>query len=251
MKEHLKPAELLELQKPQDIGMVYTSVQRLEIGPDAMTVESGAEELCFICIRGSVDYEVDGQAGHAAMLDMLYLPIQSSIRFTSEDNGVLMRYGAPCDRKTGFGHIRFDEVDKDDRHKVYGKVEDNSRRDVWNFIDEKFDSSRFLTGICRGCNGGWTAWPPHEHGKEREEVYVYFNMGDSFGAQFVYDDLDSDPHAYLVREGDVVPVPHGFHPSVGCPCGGIFYAYVMVSTEAGVRDFMTLRTQTIYGDKLE
>lgn len=251
MKSYLKAPELLQKQQPADLGLVYTSVQRIEVSGEATTVESKAEEMCFICIRGSVDYEVDGQTGHAVMLDMLYLPIESAISFTSSDDGVLMCYGAPCTRKTSFGHIRFEDVDKDDRHKVYGKVEEGSRRDVWNFINESFDSSRFLTGICRGANGGWTAWPPHEHGKEREEVYVYFNMGNSFAAQFVYDDFESDPKAYLVREGDVVAIPHGYHPNVGCPCGGIFYAYVMVSTTAEDREFMNLRTQAIYGDKLE
>ena len=251
MKQYWKAPELLEQLKPEDIGMVYTSLRRLEIGKEPVTIESGDEELCLLCIEGAVHYKVDGLESEAVMLDMLYLPIHSSMTVSSENGGVLMKYGAPCTRKTKFGHIRFSEVDKDERHKVYGKVENGTRRDVWNYIDEKFDSSRFLTGICRGADGGWTAWPPHEHGKEREEVYVYFNMGDSFGAQFVYDDMDRPDVVALVRNGDVVSVPRGYHPSVGSPCGGIFYAYVMVSTTAEDRNFMNLRTQTIYGDKLE
>ena len=112
-------------------------------------------------------------------------------------------------------------------------------------------SSRFLTGICHGADGGWTAWPPHEHGREREETYVYFGMGNGFAAQFVYDDMDQPIVAALVRDGDVITIPHGYHPNVGCPCGGITYAYVMVSTTAEDRKFMDLRTQKIFGDKLE
>ena len=76
-------------------------------------------------------------------------------------------------------------------------------------------------------------------------------MGKGFAAQFVYDDMDEPAVVALVREGDVVTIPHGYHPNVGCPCGGIFYAYVMVSTTADDRNFMDLRTQKIYGDKLE
>ena len=123
-------------------------------------------------------------------------------------------------------------------------------RDVWNFIDESFPSGRFLTGICCGRDGGWTAWPPHEHGAEREEIYVYFNMGDSFGVQCVYNDLQS-AEAYVVTEGDLVSIPEGYHPNAGCPCGGLQYVYCMVSVKEGDRDFMNLRTQKIYGDKLE
>lgn len=250
MKQYFKASELLEQLKPEDMGLVYTSLRRLEIHDTPLTVESAEEELCLLCIEGSVNYEVDGVKDEAVVLDMLYLPIYSRITFSSKRGGVIMKYGAPCDRKAKFDHIRFADVDKDDRHKVYGTVENSTRRDVWNYIDERFDSSRFLAGICRGADGGWTAWPPHEHGKEREEVYVYFNMGNSFGAQFVYDNMDQPTMVALVRDGDVVTIPHGYHPNVGCPCGGIFYAYVMTSTQAEDRNFMDLRTQKIYGDRL-
>ena len=169
MKQYYHKNELLRRIPPEEMGLKYTSVQRIEVN-EPVVVESGEEELCFLVIAGELGYEVNGKTDTAVMLDMLYLPIHSSIRFLPGRDGVLMRYGAPCDRETSFGHIRFRDVDADERHKVYGTVEQNTRRDVWNYIDEKFDSSRFLTGICRGANGGWTSWPPHEHGKEREEV---------------------------------------------------------------------------------
>lgn len=150
MKQYFKPHEILTKKEPADLGMVYTSVQRVEVGAEPVALESGAEELCFICIGGRVDYQTEGQSGTAVQMDMLYLPIESGITFTSSEGGVMMRYGAPCTRRTKFGHIRFADVDKDSRHKVYGKVENGTRRDVWNYIDESFDSSRFLTGICHG-----------------------------------------------------------------------------------------------------
>ena len=106
-----------------------------------------------------------------------------------------------------------------------------------------------LTGFCNGDPGGWTAWPPHEHGAEREEVYCYIDMGDAFGLQCVYDDFDN-PDVYLVREGDFVSIPGGFHPNCGCPHGALRYAFVMVSTQEGVREYDDLRVQAIYGDKV-
>ncbi|MBQ6365355.1 MAG: 5-deoxy-glucuronate isomerase [Oscillospiraceae bacterium] len=250
MKQFFHKDELLSKHSPEEMGLRYGSVQRIEV-QEPVCLESGEEELCILVIDGEIEYETDGFSGTAVMPDMLYLPTHSRIRFSAKHGGTLMRYGAPCSRETKFGHIRFAEADQDDRHKVYGKTEDGTRRDVWNMIDENFDSSRFLTGVCKGSNGGWTAWPPHEHGREREEIYVYFNMGDSFGAQFVYDEMDKPIVAEIVRDGDVVTIPHGYHPNVGCPCGGIFYAYVMVSTTAEDRNFMALRTQKIYGDRLE
>lgn len=248
MAKYLKAKELIAYQEPKELGLSYCSVERIELNGNTRILESNEQELCLIMIAGKVCFECGAVSGEARLCDMLYVPIQSRIRLKGD--GVVMRYGAPCSRQYQFRHISFEEVDRDERHKVYGRTENGTRRDVWNFIDDSFESGRFLTGICRGRDGGWTAWPPHEHGREREEVYVYFNMGEGFGLQCVYDDMEQ-PQVYLVREGDLVSIPTGYHPNVGSPFGGIFYAFVMVSTTEGERNFMDLRTQKIYGDRLE
>lgn len=249
MKAHFLPQETLELLKPEDLGTVYSSAQRVELNGQPVTLKSGAEELCLVVIEGEANFACAGQTGIAVQCDMLYVPIESEIELSGA-NGVVIRFGAPCTKAYPFGHIRFKDVDADDRHKVYGKVENGTRRDVWNYINESFPSGRFLTGICFGRDGGWTAWPPHEHGKEREELYVYFGMGNGFGVQCVYDEFDT-ANAYVVQDGHLVSIPKGYHPNCGCPCGGLRYVYCMVSTTEGDREFMNLRTQRIFGDKLE
>ncbi len=184
------------------------------------------------------------------MNDMLYVPVDTVIELDNAA-GQMVCFGAPCTRQYEFAHIPFAQVDGDSRHKVYGKAENGTLRDVWNFIDESFPSGRLLTGICMGRDGGWTAWPPHEHAREREELYVYYGMGDSFGVQLVYDHKDHPYTTALVRDGHLVAIPRGYHPNCGCPGGGIHYVYCMVSTEEGERQFMDLRTETVFGDKLE
>lgn len=245
-----RPSEMLELKKPKELDLTYTSVQRIELN-SKICIESLNEELCLIILEGDLDYSFGGEETKTAQKhDALYIPINSSLELSSE-NCVVMRYGAPCSRDTSFAHIKFDEVDGDSRHKVYGQIELGTKRDVWNYIDEKFDSSRFLIGMCAGRLGGWTAWPPHEHGEKREEVYVYTGMGDGFGIQCVYDELSETHGAEIVQDGDVIPIAKGYHPSVGCPKSGIAYFYVMVSTTAEDRDFMDLIIPKEFGDKLE
>lgn len=180
----------------------------------------------------------------------MYVPRDSRI-VLSEGPGVVIRFGAPCTEKYGFAHVPFDVVDRDpEKHKVYGKVETGSQRDVWNYITNDFPSGRFLTGICFGRKGGWTAWPPHEHGEKREEVYVYMGMGDGFAIQCVYDEME-DASAYVVQDGHLISIPHGYHPNCGCPYGEIRYVFCMVSVKEHDRDFMDLKTQKVFGDKLE
>lgn len=248
MAIHLKPQETGEYLSPGQLGLVYCSAQRLELD-GTVTLDSGDEELCLVCILGEAGYRCSGLKGRAVLCDMLYVPVRTGITLYGK-GAVFMRFGAPCSNRYSFRHIPFQEVDGDSRHKVYGKAESGTLRDVWNFIDESFESGRFLTGICYGRDGGWTAWPPHEHGAEREEVYTYFDMGDSFGIQCVYDRLET-AQAYVVTEGDLLAIPEGYHPNCGCPCGGIRYVYCMVSVKEGDRNFMDLRTQKIYGDRLE
>ncbi len=249
-KYHFKPGETLKLLEPGDLGLVYTSLQRLEINGATVSVKSGGNELCLVVIEGEVSYRFKDRSGVAGLGDMLYLPIESAIDLTNGP-AIVIRYGAPCKRQTSFAHIAFKDVDADERHKVYGKVESGTRRDVWNFIDESFDSSRLLMGICYGAPGGWTAWPPHEHGVKREEVYIYFNMDDGFALQCVYEDMQNPDAIALVQNGHLIAIPSGYHPNVGCPKTGIRYVYCMVSTTAEDRKFMDLHTQAIYGDKLE
>jgi len=251
-KYYFKAYELLKKINPEEMGLEFTSIQRIELKNNTMSFETADEEVCLSLIDGEINYSCNEVKGSAIFRDMLYVPIKTSITISSSYGAVLMRFGAPSSIQYKLVHIRFSDVDKDEkRHKVYGKKESNCRRDVWNYIDENFNSSRYLIGICQGDIGGWTAWPPHEHAKKREEVYVYFNMGNSFGLQCVYKDIGKQVIVALVENGDMVSIPRGYHPNVGCPAGRISYIYCMVSKKEGDRRFMDLDIQKQFGNKFE
>ena len=245
------PDELKKGVGPNASDLEFLSCQRIELDAEnpATTVETGPDETALVCIAGRFDYEIDGIAGTAETKDMLYVPWKSTIELSADQEAVVMRIGAPSDRDTGFAHIRFADVDRDpEKHQLYGSEDVNSLRDVYMYIDDTFDASRLLMGIGRGRPGGWTVWPPHEHGDEKEELYVYFDMDGGFGIQCVYEDLD-DAQCFLVREGDMVAVARGFHPNAGCPAGQIAYVYAMAARVAGERSFMALRFQEEFGKK--
>jgi 5-deoxy-glucuronate isomerase len=250
MKNHYRPKELIDGVPPQDSPLDFLSCQRLELDAEGspLIVESGPEEVALVCISGQFDYGLEGATGTARYKDMLYVPWKSAVRIRSDEGAVVMRIGAPSDRDTEWAHIRFAQVDQDpDKHQLFGAAEINSLRDVHMYIDDTFNASRLLMGIGRGCPGGWTVWPPHEHGDEKEELYVYFDLEGGFGIQCLYEDMD-DARCFLVREGDMIAVPRGFHPNVGCPGGRIAYVYAMAARVPGERSFMALRFQEAFGD---
>jgi 5-deoxy-glucuronate isomerase len=248
-KLHFKQNELIIRKEPEQLGLEFTSVQRIELDGER-TFETMDEEICFVLIEGQVDFKTEQISGSAYFKDMIYVPWRKQITLFPQKKSILMCYGAPAHRDTYFDHISFVEVDKNsNRHIVYGEEKNNSKRDVWNYIDDRFDACRLLIGICQGKTGGWTVWPPHEHSEEREEVYTYFDMGKAFGVQCVYEDMDQPLVVAMVRDGDVISVPRGYHPNVSCPAGRISFIYCMVARKADERKFMDLRFQKIYGNK--
>ena len=246
------PQDMIAGVRGPAIGLDFLSCQRIELtgAQPTVTVDSGLEEFVLVCIAGQAGYACGGATGTAHFKDVLYVPWKSTVALRSK-RAVVMRVGAPSDRDTAFAHIRFSDVVKDARHKVFGQAENNSLRDVYQCIDDRFSASRLLMGIGEGSTGGWTVWPPHEHGDEKEELYVYFDMGKALAIQCIYETLDMPLFCGIVRDGDMVAVSRGYHPNVGCPGGRISYMYVMAARAPGEREFMALRVQKEFGDKLE
>jgi len=250
-KCHFKPAELLKGLCPADLGLEYTSVQRLELSGGTVEIETAGEEVCLAVLEGDSAYRIEGVEGTAVAKDMLYAPRRSRIALCASAPSVVMRYGAPAHIDTEFTHLPFAQIDAHpSKHACYGKLENNTRREVWHFIGDDFKASRLMMGICRGGVGGWTSWPPHEHSRQREEVYTYFDMGRAFALQCVYEDMN-DARVALVTDGDLVSIPRGYHPNAGSPAGRICFVYCMAAATPGKREFMDLRIQEIYGDRFE
>jgi 5-deoxy-glucuronate isomerase len=254
---HFTPDELLAGKKPQDLGLEFTSVRRVELeGGTTAVFETTETEMCLVVIQGAAGFACslpDGRKenGRADFRDMIFIP-PNSYAECSSPAGILMAYSAPSELGAEFGHIRFRDVDKNPKtHHEYGRKDCGSVRDVWNFVDSDYRCSRLMLGICYGRAGGWTAWPPHEHGAEREEVYVYIDMEKTFAVQLVYEDMANPLAAEIVREGDLVSIPKGYHPNVGSPAGRIAYVYCMTAKEPGKREFMDLRIQKEFGDKFD
>jgi len=253
---HYAASALSDWKKPEDLGLEFTSARRIELssGKPAALATSGTE-LCAVVLRGAADFRCElpggrNETGRAEFKDMVFLPPRSRVEFSGD--AAIMAYEAPSELGAEFGLIRFRDVDADSKaHHVYGRTENGSRRDVWNYVDSGYRCTRLMLGICEGSVGGWTAWPPHEHGREREEVYVYFDMGRAFAVQLVYEDLEEPGAALVVREGDLVSIAKGYHPNVGCPAGRISYVYCMTAKTPGERNFMDLRIQKEFGDKFE
>jgi 5-deoxy-glucuronate isomerase len=63
-----------------------------------------------------------------------------------------------------------------------------------------------------------------------EEAYLYIEMPPpSFGIQLVYANPREPELATIVREGDIVLMPQGYHPNVAAPGGSINFVWMMAA----------------------
>jgi 5-deoxy-glucuronate isomerase len=245
-----QPEELTRGVSGAELGLDFLSCRRIELGAQQMraTIETDGEETLLVCIAGQAEFTYNDTRGALQFKDFLYVPWKSKVVLQTNHQAVIMQIGSPSDRATSFAHIPFSEVAQDPaRHKVFGQAETASLRDVFMHVGDQFPAARLLAGICEARPGGWTGWPPHEHGNEKEELYIYFDMGNAFGIQCAFESLDKPLFLAMVRDGNAVPVRAGYHPSVGCPGGRMCYIYAMAARVPGERSFMALRVMDQFG----
>jgi 5-deoxy-glucuronate isomerase len=78
-----------------------------------------------------------------------------------------------------------------------------------------------------------------------EEIYVYFDMPDpACGIQLVYNDTEYPELVTVVRDGDAVLIPSGYHPNVAVPRHSIGFLWAMAAHREGVdRQFGVVNIQ--------
>jgi len=67
-----------------------------------------------------------------------------------------------------------------------------------------------------------------------EELFVYFHMPDpAFAIQLVYNNTECPELVTVVRDGDAVLMPAGFHPNVSVPGHSICFLWAMAAHREG------------------
>ena len=141
----------------------------------------------------------------------------------------LAEIAAPVDARHPVQFVAFDDVRKDPGlHFEAGGP--SAKRDLNVLIGKNVQAGRIMAGVTFSQPGNWTSWPPHEHAAMLEEAYLYIDMpAPAFGIQLVYTNAREPEVATIVREGDVVLMPKGYHPNVAAPGGSINFLWMMAA----------------------
>jgi 5-deoxy-glucuronate isomerase len=202
----------------------------LDGGDPALSFSTGTHETGFIALKGSATIVADGQTFELAQYDALYTPRDCAVEVRPGSAGCdLAELSAPVDGRYPIQFVAFANVQKDPglHFKAGGPA---SERTLNVLFGKNVQAGRIMAGVTFSAPGNWTSWPPHEHAALAEEAYLYIDMpAPAFGLQLVYTDKTTPEIAVIVREGDVVLMPKGYHPNVAAPGGSINFLWMMAA----------------------
>jgi 5-deoxy-glucuronate isomerase len=202
----------------------------LDAGDSAIRVDPGGFETGLIALKGGATIRVAGQAFTVRPYDALYVPRDEAFEVAPGEAGCdLAEIAAPVERRYPLQFVAFDQVQQNPglHFKAGGTA---SERELNILIGKNVEAGRIMAGVTFSAEGNWTSWPPHEHGAMLEEAYLYVDMpAPAFGVQLVYTDANEPEVATIVREGDLVLMPEGYHPNVAAPGGRINFLWMMAA----------------------
>ncbi|HKE55341.1 MAG TPA: 5-deoxy-glucuronate isomerase [Pyrinomonadaceae bacterium] len=205
-------------------------------GQDApIKFNSQDHEIGLICLKGKATVTASGETFHLDQYDAVYVSRDAEIEVQADgDQGCdLAEVSAPVAQHYPTKFVSYKEVRQNPKlHLIAGKPP--AERDLNVLIGANVEAGRIMAGVTFSTPGNWTSWPPHEHSKLLEEAYLFIDMpAPSFGVQFVYTDPNQPELVQVVREGDCVLMPQGYHPNVAAPGGQINFLWMMAAIKEG------------------
>jgi 5-deoxy-glucuronate isomerase len=230
---------------PQNSTMRHLSYARIVLNPSCPRVEfsNGREETGLICLSGQARVKTAGKEFELERYDSIYIPRGSAIAVSAADAADLAEFSCDVEREYPLQLVRYAELEPGMKFATGGP---GNSRQVCMAIAKNVQAGRLLLGFTHSDPGNWTSWPPHEHAAMLEEIYVYFEMPEpAYGIQLVYNNTQYPELVTVVREGDAVLMPSGYHPNVSVPGHRIAFLWAMAAhREIEDRQYGVVNVQT-------
>ncbi|HSB79029.1 MAG TPA: 5-deoxy-glucuronate isomerase [Candidatus Methylomirabilis sp.] len=213
-------------------GLEFLRYGRIVLGSGggAVDLESQDEELGFVCLSGTGAIRVDGQTVSLGKYDALYLPRDSRCTVSSAGAFDLAEIGAPSSKKYPVQFVRFEDVLKNPKLVRKAGFEPYARTLHTLIGEDNVQAARLLAGVTFSKDGNWTSWPPHDHHKEKEEIYLYIDMPEpNFSLHLNYTDGKDMEMVVPVWEGDAVAIKKGYHYNVATPGTATGFLWMMAA----------------------
>ena len=217
--------------KPGNSTMEHLCYGRIILNSSTSSVsfENGNQETGLICLSGAATVKVGNKSFDLTQYDSIYIPRANKIEVSTRTAVDFAEFSSDVEGEYPIQFVSYADISKDSSLKFStGAV--GSQRHLNICLGKNVQAGRLVAGFTFSEPGNWTSWPPHEHGKMLEELYVYFNMpAPAFGLQLVYKDTEYPELVVPVRDGDAVLMPAGYHPNVAVPGHSIGFLWAMAA----------------------
>jgi 5-deoxy-glucuronate isomerase len=231
---------------PENSTMKHLSYGRIILNSSTPSVSfsNGNRETGLICLSGRASVTTAGSETKLSQYDAIYIPRDSSVEVSTDAAVDIAEFSSDVERKYPLQVVRYAEISKDPGMKFDAGGSASSRH-LNMVIAKNVEAGRLVAGFTHSDPGNWTSWPPHEHEKMLEELYVYFDMpAPAYGIQLVYKDTEYPELVTVVRDGDAVLMPGGYHPNVSVPGHPIAFLWAMAAhREVEDRQFGVVNVQ--------
>ncbi len=231
---------------PENSTMKHLAYGRIILNTSTPKVSfsNGNRETGLICLSGHATVKTADSEAKLAQYDAIYIPRDSSVEVSTDSAADIAEFSSDVEKKYPLQIVRYAEISKDPGMKFSAGGSASSRH-LNMVIAKNVEAGRLVAGFTHSDPGNWTSWPPHEHAKMLEELYVYFDMpAPAYGIQLVYNNTEYPELVTVVRDGDAVLMPSGYHPNVSVPGHPIAFLWAMAAhREVEDRQFGVVNVQ--------
>lgn len=196
------------------------AVHRLTMG-SPLTIESDGDEFAIVLLSGSITVVRDDArvslGPRANPFDdppwAYYSPVGSVCSVEADSTSEI----AICRSKASITHPPRLVTPDDVAIEIRGAG--NASREIRHLIKPEFQAHTLLIVEVITPSGNWSSYPPHKHDihdmpreADLEEIYYYrIDTPDGFGLQRLYTANGEIDEAFVIKDGDLLLVPFGYH----------------------------------------
>ncbi|MDQ0902655.1 MULTISPECIES: 5-deoxy-glucuronate isomerase [unclassified Paenibacillus] len=225
---------------PESAGWKYVGFEVVQLAEgQSLSRETAGLEVCLVLLSGKADVATKQAEWKNIGQRMnvfekippysVYVPNDDRYEVTALTAVELAICTAPGAGNHKARLIAPDQVGVETRG--YGNIE----RQIHNILPEQEPADSLLVVEVFTPNGHWSSYPPHKHDRDAlpdesflEETYYYrVDPGHGFAVQRVYTDDRSLDETLIVKNGETVLVPRGYHPVSAPPGYDVYYLNVM------------------------
>jgi len=225
---------------PESAGWTYVGfeVLRLEAGRIAAE-ETNDREVCLVLLSGKGHVRTKGKRWDSIGERMnvfektppyaVYVPSEDRYEIEAVTELEVAVCSAP-----GRGGFEARLIAPEDVG-VLTRGAGNTERTIHNILPETEGADSLLVVEVFTPEGHWSSYPPHKHDRDMlpdesylEETYYHkVNPEQGFALQRIYTDERDLDETLVVKNGDAVLVPRGYHPVSAPPGYDVYYLNVM------------------------